>query len=236
MNITIKISGKFFDQLLYNRNPEDYVTRLRDMIFSLTSEGHRIFLVVGGGEIARNYISIGRKLNLNEFSLDIIGIYASRLNAVLLSYLLNDDTYPLVPTDMEDFLQAFSNKNNKVIVIGGLQPGQSTSGVAALIAESTRSEYLIDCTNVDGIYDKDPSKNNDAKILSSVNVKELEKILSNVQGVNAGTYELIDPLAIKIIKRARIKTFVIHFNDIDKIPFLVRGKLKIGSEILVSSY
>src|SRR5437879_8523747 len=81
--------------------------------------------------------------------------------------------------------------------MGGLQPGQSTSAVAALAAEITRAEILVNGTDVDGVYTEDPKKNSKAKLMRSVHVDKLLNWAMSGE-VFAGRYELLDPLAIKI--------------------------------------
>jgi len=46
---------------------------------------------------------------------------------------------------------------------GGLHPGQSTNGTAALIAEKVHAEQFLNATDVDGVYDRDPNKFKKAK-------------------------------------------------------------------------
>ena len=53
-----------------------------------------------------------------------------------------------------------------IVVTGGLHPGQSTNGTAALIAEKVKATEFLNATDVDGIYDSDPNKNKKAKKFS----------------------------------------------------------------------
>src|SRR5438876_366374 len=108
-----------------------------------------------------------------------------------------------IPTTLSD-LPHFAGAG-KAVVMGGLQPGQSTKAVAALAAEITRAEILVNGTDVVGVYTEDPKKNPKAKLIRSVHV---DKLLSWAMGgdVFAGRYELLDPLVIKIMQRARMPT------------------------------
>lgn len=82
----------------------------------------------------------------------------SRLNARLFIEALNDDAR-VCPEPCESLQQVRSMLALKpIVVLGGLQPGQSTTGVAALCAEYCKAERVIFCTDVDGVYDKDPKK------------------------------------------------------------------------------
>ncbi|BFH74361.1 UMP kinase [Sulfurisphaera javensis] len=223
MKLVLKISGKFFDE----ESSENLIV-LKDTIQRLINEGHKVAIVSGGGATARKYIKMGRELGVNEAHLDLLGIWASRLNAYLLTFILSGLTYMKVPENLEEFIEKW--ESGKVIVTGGFQPGQSTATVAALVSEAIGADYLILATNVDGVYDKDPRYYSDAKLIPKLDTETLKKVLENSQSVKAGTYELLDPLAIKIIERSKIKVIVMNYKKLDKILDIIRGK-EIGSVI-----
>src|SRR2546422_5856558 len=122
--------------------------------------------------------------------------------------------------------------SGKAVVMGGLQPGQSTNAVAALAAEITRAEILVNGTDVDGVYSEDPKKNSKAKLMRSV---DAEKLLSWAMGgeVFAGRYELLDPLAIKIMQRAKMPTRFVSLADPGNILAALQGK-DIGTKVVYS--
>ncbi|MDT7875626.1 MAG: UMP kinase [Sulfolobaceae archaeon] len=224
MKITLKISGKFFD----NEDPSNLLL-IKKTVSQLVENGIRVAIVTGGGGTARKYINLGRQVGINEAHLDLLGIWASRLNAYLVTFALGELAYSKVPESLEEFIEKWGS--GKVLVTGGFQPGQSTATVAALVSEAINTDYLILLTNVDGVYDKDPRKFTDAKLIPQLDTKELVKILSLSQSVKAGTYELLDPLAVKIVERSRIKVIVMNFNKMNKILDTIKGNEIPGSLI-----
>ena len=224
MIVTLKISGKFFDDENVNL---DIIKRT---VLNLLNNGHKIAIVTGGGGTARKYINIGRRAGIREAHLDLLGIWASRLNAYLVAFYLGDLAYSKVPESLEEFIEKWGS--GKVVVTGGFQPGQSTATVAALVSEATNSDFLVLATNVDGVYDKDPRKFSEAKLIPKLNTEELKRILEVSQSVNAGTYELLDPLAIKIIERSKIKVLVINYKNLDKLLDILSGNIITGSLVL----
>ncbi|MEM4745744.1 MAG: UMP kinase, partial [Metallosphaera sp.] len=194
MKLVIKVTGKFFD------SPGDKSV-LSNAIKSLVESGNKVALVTGGGQTARWYITLGRSLNLNEASLDLLGIWVARLNAFLMAMSMPDLAYSKVPESLEQFLEYWGH--GKVVVVGGFQPGQSTAAVSALVAEAISADYLIMITTVEGVFDSDPKKNPNAKFLPKVTTTELRSILESTQSIRAGTYELLDPMAMKIVERSR---------------------------------
>ncbi|ABP95918.1 MULTISPECIES: UMP kinase [Metallosphaera] len=215
MKLVIKVTGKFFDD-------QGDKTPLSSAIRSLVQEGHRVALVTGGGTTARKYISLGRSLNLNEASLDLLGIWVARLNAFLMALSMPDLAYSRIPESLEQFLEYWGH--GKVVVVGGFQPGQSTAAVSALVAEAISADYLVMVTTVEGVFDSDPKKNPNAKFLPRVTTTELKSILENTQSVKAGTYELLDPMAMKIVERSRIKVIVTSVDKIGKLTRIIKGE------------
>ncbi|BBD71657.1 uridylate kinase [Sulfodiicoccus acidiphilus] len=217
MSVVVKVSGKLFDE-----ETVDSLNALREGIRGLIEEGKRVAVVTGGGATARRYIGKGRAMGANESMLDLLGVWASRLNAYLLSFSMADVSYLKVPESLEEFIHAWTS--GKVVVVGGFQPGQSTAAVAALVAEASNSELLILATNVDGVYERDPRLFKDAKLIPRLTTKELSDILETSQSVNAGGYELLDPIAIKIVNRSKIKVVVMNYNKLSKLREVLKGK------------
>ncbi|TMI17456.1 UMP kinase [Candidatus Bathyarchaeota archaeon] len=226
MRAVVKLGGA-----LFLREPN--VAALKDMgkvLSGFVREGNQLVLVAGGGENARTYIGAARKLGAEESTCDLLGIQITRANAELLRLAMGSIASSKIPTMLSDLPHCVGS--GKAVVMGGLQPGQSTNAVAALAAEITRAEILVNGTDVDGIYTDDPKKNPKAKIIRSVNV---DKLLSWAMGgeVFAGRYELLDPLAIKIMQRAKMPTRFVSLADPGNILAALQGK-DIGTRVVYS--
>ena len=105
-----------------------------------------------------------------------------------------------VPTSLAEVVEALEARKNRVVVVGGLHPGQSTNAVAALVAEKVGAEMFINATDTDGVYTEDPRRSENAELLPKVTTKELAKILAN-ESIRAGGYDLMDPVALKLVER-----------------------------------
>ncbi len=226
MRAVVKLGGA-----LFRRQPN--VTALKDMgkvLGGFVEEGNQLVLVAGGGENARTYIAAARKLGAEESTCDLLGIQITRANAELLRLALGSIASSKIPTTLSDLPHCVGS--GKAVVMGGLQPGQSTNAVAALAAEITRAEILVNGTDVEGVYSEDPKKNPKAKLIRSVHV---DKLLSwAMEGeVFAGSYELLDPLAIKIMQRAKIPTRFVSLGDPGNIIAALKGK-DIGTRVVYS--
>jgi uridylate kinase len=199
--VVIKLTGKLF-------SPENVrvLMEIAEIVIEYKKRGLRMAVVVGGGETARRYISMASEAGVSLGWQDILGIGASRLNAMLFSSLLGDYAYYPVPSRIEEFIHAWNL--DKIAVGGGLQPGQSNNAVAASLAELLNAELLINATTVDGVYDRDPRTDPNARLLKELTVKELKNVLS--QSYTPGKYELLDPIAISIIERAKLSVVFIN--------------------------
>jgi len=225
LKVAIKIGGYAFPSRLDLRRISAYAEMLR----KLRDEGHRLIVVTGGGEEARKYIDAARKLGGSEGVCDLIGIEVSRLNARLMISRLGGDAYPEPPTSVKELRKAF--ETGKIVILGGLQPGQSTNAVAALCAEAIDADLFINATDVDGVYTADPDEDPNAEKLDEISADELlRKVLS--KELWAGRYDLFDPIAIKIVMRSKILTRIIDGRKVENIERAIKGE-KLGTLILV---
>jgi uridylate kinase len=220
--IVIKLSGSIFNQDTNHDSIKDYAKMLIDI-----SNNVQPIVIAGGGKIARHYIDLARSLGSDEANLDIIGIEVSRLNAKLLIAALGDQAYSQVPKNLEEV--AIAVASGKIVIAGGLHPGQSTNATSALIAETSKASGFVNSTDVDGIYDSDPNVNPNARLFKEITVNECMEILRAERTV-AGTYDLMDMIALKVIERSKIPTRVIR-SDVGNIRDAIDGK-DIGTKII----
>lgn len=220
--VVIKLSGRVFGM--------DNVKLLKDYAAFLVkiSRVCQPIVVAGGGNIARHYISHARSSGADESTLDELGIEISRLNAKLLIYALKKRAYLHPPTTLQEVRHAVDD--GLIVVTGGLHPGQSTNGTAALIAEKVEAEQFLNATDVDGVYDADPNRFKRAKKFRRIELKNLRNMLVHEDSV-AGGYDLMDIVALKIIERSKIRTRIIK-ADTKVIERAIRGE-KVGTEVVL---
>lgn len=219
--IVIKLSGRIFGM--------DNVKILKDYARFLVkiSKVCQPVIVAGGGPIARRYINHARSSGADESSLDELGIDISRLNAKLLIYALKHRAYPHPPTTLQEIRNAVDS--GAIVVTGGLHPGHSTNGTAALIAEKIKASAFLNATDVAGVYDLDPNKYKDAKMYRRIELKKLRNMLVRKESI-AGGYDLMDILTLKIIERSKIKTRILK-ADIKTLEKAIKGG-SVGTEII----
>ncbi len=168
------------------------------------AKNKKIFVVVGGGKVARDYIKIAKNSGANDVLCDLIGIRVTKLNALLFSSMLNSSPKE-VPDTFERALEL--SKLWNIVVMGGTFPGHTTDATAALLAEYVGADLLLNATAVDGVYSEDPKKNPNAIFYRRIKAKELVEIVSKGE-VKAGSSNVLDILAAKIVERSGIKTII----------------------------
>jgi len=202
----------------------DYVKLLQQLV-----KDHHFVVVTGGGFIARAYIQIARSMRVPESLCDQLGILVSRINARLVVDGLNDKAYPEIPITVTDLSRFFAS--GKLVAMGGLQPGHSTNAVAAIAAETVKADLFLNATDVNGVYTSDPSKDPQAEHLDEVKVSKLMQILGNSE-MTAGGYDLMDPIALRIIQRSRIPTIIIDGRNLANVTKALHGE-RTGTRILL---
>ena len=222
-SIVINIGGSV---VFSGKIDKTYIKDLKDLLIKICSS-YKIYLIIGGGKIAREYIEFGRSQNLNEKILDEIGIDVTRTNAKLFSNILGISNKS-IPISTEEALKL----NNPIVVMGGTIPGHSTDLVGAELASKLNAEKFIIATNVDGVYDKDPNKYKDAKKFKEINIDSLiEKY--GTDWTSAGKNMVIDGPALKIIKESRLSTYVINGKKISELEKVIENKEFNGTEIKI---
>ncbi len=184
-------------------------------------------IIVGGGQLARTYISLLREKGVNENILDEIGIHATRINALSLIPFFEDVNrrIPETVNEAADLLDS-----HRFVVMGGTEPGHTTDTVAALLSERTGSGILINATSVDGVYTDDPKKNPDARKIKKIGYAEAIT-LSSANSRGAGPNVFMDITSLTIAMRSRIRIYVIDGSDLDELKNVIGGSETSGTVI-----
>jgi uridylate kinase len=207
---------------LFRRDPDtSTIKHFAASLSRFVGDNNQVVLVTGGGENARTYINAARKLGAEESTCDLLGIQITRANAELLRVAFESETGAVTTKRLSRLPDLV--RTNRIVIIGGLQPGQSTNAVAALAAEITRAGILVNATDVDGVYTEDPKKNPKAKLLKTIHVSKLLE-MAMAGKVFAGRYELLDPLAVKILERSKTPTRFVSLSNPENTLDAFRGK------------
>lgn len=190
------------------------LSAFREFIFSsLRTKKYRFVVVTGGGRITRLYQDAAQQaVNLSHSDLDWIGIYATRLNAQLVRMVLGsvaapdillDPTHDVIPSSF------------RVLISGGWKPGWSTDYVAVRIAMRLGVKRVLNLSNIQGVYNKDPKKFPDATLYESMSWNDFRKLLGGrwTPGMNTP----FDPVAAREARKAGISVIVADGSNMGNI-------------------
>jgi len=222
-SIVISIGGSV---ILSEEADVSFLRKLASLLKKISKQ-YKIFIIVGGGKIARDYIKLGRELDFDEKTLDSIGIDITRVNAAIFANIINESNKK-IPSSTDEA----EAMDNPIVVMGGTTPGHSTDMVGAELAEKVGADLFIIATNVDGIYDKDPNKYDDAKQLEKVKIDDLIKNYGT-NWESAGKNMVIDGPALEIMKKAKLLTYVVNGKRLDQLENAITGRSFDGTKILV---
>jgi len=203
--VVISLGGSILIPSLEKNRIKEYVPVLGEI-----AALHRLFVVVGGGGEARRYIAAARTLGIDEGTSDEIGILITRLNANLLIAALGEIAYPKVAESHAE-AKKFA-ESGKVVVMGGITPGQTTDAVAAVLSERVGASVFVNVTSVNGIYSADPKKNSKAERYEKLTPAQLLRIVGGT-ALTAGSNTVLDIVAARIVERSDIPLVVIDGNN-----------------------
>jgi uridylate kinase len=223
--IVLSLGGSIF---ITGENDKEFLGELLQLVKRVARNGP-LAIVVGGGRTARQYIAVGRELGLGEVELDEIGIEVTRLHAKMLSHLLAPDSPLKPPVSVPEAAGEIGRW--PIVVMGGTEPGHTTDGVAALLAERVRAKLLVNATRVGGLYDKDPRKHPDARLIPKMDFDTFLGWVSSQTEGKAGQEFVFDRLGAESLARSRIPLAVVNGRNLTDLEAALEGKKFNGSLI-----
>ena len=225
--ILLKLSGEALSGSKDNGIDFERVIAIAKEVKECLDMGFSIAIVVGGGNFWRG--------KANDFmerqTSDYIGMLATTMNALALQDAFKQIDVPVrVETAIEMrkvaefYIREKCEKHlekGRVVIFGcGTgNPFFSTDTAAALRAAEINADILVKATNVDGIYDKDPKKNKDAKLIKETTYNEVLNKKLKVMDLTAITLcmeEAIPIIVFNINKPGMLKQALIT-DDIGSI-------------------
>ena len=202
-----------------------FLKQFKKTIEKYIKKNYRFVIYCGGGRLARNLQNAASKAaKLSNQDLDWIGIYATRLNALLLWYVFkNNVSGPIVANPHQKI-----KFKKSIIIAAGWKPGWSTDYDAVLIAKNLGINQVINMSNVDYVYDKDPKKHRDAKRIDNIKWAGFARLVS--QKWKAGMNVPFDPVAAREAQKSGMKASIIG-RDLRNLENLLEGKKFRGTVI-----
>lgn len=223
--VVVSIGGSV---LLTGSGDTEYLERLAGLLRRLGGE-RPLVVTVGGGRTAREYIQLGRALGLTEVELDEVGIEVTRLHARLLAACIGPPAPAHPPTTVPAVVELL--RTGSPVILGGTEPGHTTDGVAALVAVRIRAARVVNATDVDGVYDRDPRTDRSAQRIERLTWQEFRAMVHASTSAEAGQNFLFDRLGADALARARIPLLIVPGRDLENLEEAIAGRPCHGSRI-----
>ncbi len=231
--VVVKVSGNIlfsFDGTAKEIDPNDSLSNILEQVKKCSQQGIQITLVFGGGNICRGGQMVA--CGVKRSTADNIGMLATVINSLIIReklikmgvkcVLLNAFSLSPMAKEFEPYSAVNHLEQGCVVICSGGtgNPFVTTDTAASMRSIQTESDALIKLTKVDGVYDKDPKKHEDAKLFSSLTYDYvLEKQL-----------RVMDLAAFDHCKRHAVPLHVANFSEPDVICRIVNGG-KVGTII-----
>ena len=215
MAIVLKIGGSL---VFPGKADISYIRQLSSVLLDLKRRTV-VGVVVGMGKRGENALLAARKKKVSEYDLDKVAIRQTKKNALLLRKAVG--LKGPVPKTIDEARREVRRRG--ITVMGGTVPGHTTNTVAALLAEAVGARKLVNATNVDGVYTKDPRKFKSARKFHKMGYDKLIALAAEQDGRGARTHFVFDLLAAKLIARSKIQTYIIE-GTLGEIEATLKGK------------
>jgi len=182
-----------------------FLSNLKKLLVSQGKAGASFIIAPGGGRTARKYAKAAKAIgDLNRNDLDWLGIYAIRLNSLLLASVFK------------------GLKNVKVMEMTEAQPGRSSDYDSVMFAKRYKAKSIVNLTNVDYVYDKNPQKHKDAKPLNNISWSDFRKLVGNKW--DPGLNLPFDPVASALAEKLKLRVVVMNGKPLNNLNNFLSGK------------
>jgi uridylate kinase len=204
----------------------DFINLFKSLILKEVNKNKRFVIIVGGGKTCRNYQeALAKTINATGADLDWIGIYSTHLNAQLIRMSFGDMATSEIVVDPS----VLPSLSHPIIIGAGWKPGWSTDYDAVMMAEKLGAKKIINLSNTDYAYDKDPKKYPDAKKLENVSWAEYRKMIP--KDWTSGLNTPFDPIASKVAEEEGITVMTMNGRNMENLANCLNGEKFLGTVI-----
>lgn len=203
-----------------------FIKEFTTAIKNCVNDGLRFVIIAGGGRTARQYIEASREVTTVSLDdQDWVGIAVTRLNAELLRVSFGGLAHDKIIMDPDMVPQT-----DKPILLGaGWKPGNSSDLAAIHCAQSVGAKVVINLSNIDYAYDKDPNKYGDAKKIEQSSWADFRAILPKEW--EPGLSSPFDPIAAEKAESLGLEVVIMNGKDLVNLDHYLHGEPFKGSVI-----
>lgn len=206
----------------------EFLKSLNTLIRNEVKKGRKFFLIAGGGQTTRHYQEAGNQVikHLTDEDLDWIGVHATRLNAHLLRTIFTDIAHPRI---IENYDRKLYFWREPVVIGAGWKPGWSTDYDSVILARDYKARLIVNLSNIDWVYDKDPNKYKDAKPIKKITWGRMKELVGDkwVPGANVP----FDPIATDLASKLQLTVIITNGRDFENLTNIIEGRKFKGTVI-----
>lgn len=222
--IVISVGGS----LIYPEELDlNFILRLKEIVLDFVKKNNRIVLITGGGKLCRKYNQAAQSFNKNiqAEDLDILGIRVTKLNAEFLRLCFGEYCYEKIIEKPNQRIHS----NKAIYVAGGWKPGASSDNMAVNLAKKFKAKRVINLSNIDYVYDKDPNKYPDAKRIEQITWSDFMKLVGTTW--DPGAHVPFDPIASRLASKLKLEVAILNGNNIWNLTSYLNGGSFVGTVI-----
>ena len=222
--VLLKISGEQLAGKYDSGFDNEHAVWLAREVKKVADKGQQVVIMVGGGNIVRGAQIAGS--GIQRVTADNMGMLATMINALALTDVFENEGVKtrclsniFAEQVAEKFIHRLANKHLQkgrvVILAGGLgRPYVTTDTAAVNLALELDCDIVLKATKVDGVYDKDPEKNPDAKKFDNLSFQE---------AVSAPSIQVMDKSALAMAMEHKISILIFDALKQGNIELAING-------------
>lgn len=203
-----------------------FLKKFRGLILNFTKRQNRVVIVAGGGGTNKKYnVAAQKVVKIKNVDLDWLGIAVTKLNAELLRVIFGEVAYEKVAINPTEKIKT----NKKIIIAAGWLPGCSSDNDAVLWAKNLGAKSVVNLSNIDCVYDKDPQKCKNVRPLKNLKWAEYRKKIGSkwIPRMHAP----FDPIASQLAEKWGIEVAIMRGTDLNNFQNFLSDKKFRGSVI-----
>ena len=228
--VLLKLSGEaLLGERSYGIDPKRIAQYAKE-IKSVTELGLEVAVVIGGGNIFRGVSAASN--GIDRVQGDYMGMLATVINGMALQSALEEEnvqtrlqTAIKIEAVAEPYIKRKAVRHlekKRVVIFGGGtgNPFFTTDSAAVLRAIEISADVILKGTRVDGVYDSDPEKNDNAIQYNTISFSDVLK----------KNLKIMDSTAFTLSQENNLPIIVFNMNKTSNLLKLIKGK-KIGTSI-----
>jgi len=205
-----------------------FLKKFHALLLSRVKKGDKFVLVIGGGATCRQYQKAAKEVaNLSNAKLDWLGCATTWFNAEFVRMLFERQAYERIIVNPTEKIKT----NKSIIMAGAWKPGSSTDRSAVLFAKTFGAKEVINLSNIDYVFDKDPNKFSDAKKIEKISWNDFRKNIVGYKWV-PGANVPFDPIASGLAEKNKLTVKIVNGKNLEEVKKVLCGEKFKGTTII----